>query len=152
MEAVGFMEKALKADSAYAPAIDELTRYYVQMKRPKDAVRVLRLGAENLPNELRFTHMLAKVLVTAATDSVRDGAEGLKFAAKASELTQRAHPAVQGTLAAAYAETGDFPKAIETVTGALALAKAANQPDLVAALQIQLDGYKEKKPYRNSEF
>lgn len=152
MDAVNFMEKALRADPKYAPAIDELTKYYVQMKRPKEAVRVLRIGAENLPDEIRFTHMLAKMLATAATDSVRNGEEGLTFAVKASEMTKRSQPAVEGTLAAAYAETGNFSKAIEIVTGAVSLAKAANQPDLAAALQLQLDGYREKKPYRNPDF
>lgn len=152
MDAVNFMEKALRANSGYAPAIEELTRYYAQMKRPKDVVRVLRLGAEHVPNDVKFTHMLAKVLATAETESVRNGADAVKFATRAAELTHGSQPTVQGTLAAAYAETGDFPKAIETATNALALAKAANQTDLAATIQSQLDGYKEKKPVRNPEF
>jgi tetratricopeptide (TPR) repeat protein len=51
------------------------------------------------------------VLATSPTDSLRDGKRAVELANKAAELTSYQVPHILSTLAAAYAETGDFENA-----------------------------------------
>jgi tetratricopeptide (TPR) repeat protein len=53
----------------------------------------------------------AWVLATSPTDSLRDGKRAVELANKAAELTTYQVPHILSTLAAAYAETGDFENA-----------------------------------------
>ena len=89
---------------------------------------------------------LAWLLSTAPDDKVRDGKRALEAAKKACELTDHKNGGYLDTLAAAYAEVGQFDKAVEWQEKAL---KAGDIPikDLDAARQ-RLELYKAKKPYR----
>ena len=53
----------------------------------------------------------AWVLATSPDDEVRDGKRSIELATKAAELTSYTVPHILSTLAAAYAETGDFDEA-----------------------------------------
>ena len=55
---------------------------------------------------------LAWLLATYPDSKSRDGAEAVRLAERACDLTERRILALLDTLAAAYAETGDFPRAI----------------------------------------
>jgi tetratricopeptide (TPR) repeat protein len=89
---------------------------------------------------------LAWILCTAPDDKVRDGKRAVEVARKACELTDHKTGGYLDTLAAAYAEVGDFARAVEWQEMAL---KAGDLPvrDLDGARQ-RLELYKAKKPYR----
>jgi tetratricopeptide (TPR) repeat protein len=89
---------------------------------------------------------LAWLLCTAPDDKVRDGKRALEHARRACEITEYKNGGYLDTLAAAYAETGDFDKAVEWQEKAI---KAGDIPvkDLEAARK-RLELFKEKKPYR----
>lgn len=89
---------------------------------------------------------LAWLLATAPDDKVRDGKRALEAAKKACELTEYKNGGYLDTLAAAYAEVGEFDKAVEWQEKAL---KAGDIPvkDLDAARQ-RLELFKAKKAYR----
>jgi hypothetical protein len=57
---------------------------------------------------------MAWVKTISPNPSVRDGAEAVRLAERASALTDRKVPVCLGTLAAAYAEAGRFPEAVAT--------------------------------------
>jgi hypothetical protein len=59
------------------------------------------------------------------------------LAGKAVELTGRQQPVFMGTLAAAYAEDGQFAKAVETASLARNIALSLHQPE-VAAINEEL--------------
>ena len=69
---------------------------------------------------------------------------GAEFAAKACKLTSWKDDDYLDTLAAAYAEAGQFDKAVEWQAKALVLAPSTDR----AAFQARLDLYKAGKPYR----
>ena len=67
---------------------------------------------------------LAWLLATYPDSNSRDGAEAVRLAERACALTDRRVPAFLATLAAAYAEAGDFPRAIAAGEEALKRAQA----------------------------
>ena len=62
------------------------------------------------------------MLATNPNASVRNGAEAAELAERAARLSGGQKPAILGTLAAAYAEAGRFPEAVQTARKALKLA------------------------------
>ena len=64
---------------------------------------------------------LAWILATSENPTLRDGSNAVAFADKAVGAINRKNPAVIDTLAAAYAEAGQFEKAITTEQEAIAL-------------------------------
>jgi len=91
---------------------------------------------------------LAWILATAPDASVRNGKEALQWARNASGLVPADDPGARDTLAAAYAEDGQFSNAIRSETEALSLAKAKGNSELATAIGVRLKLYKADKPYR----
>jgi tetratricopeptide (TPR) repeat protein len=106
--------------------------------------------ATRLSSKDNVLNGLAWLKATCPEDSLRNGKQALEKSRKASELThwQDYHPV--DTLAAAYAETGDFDDAIKYETQALNL-KGINATTR-KAMQERLELYRQHKPYRQSKF
>lgn len=64
---------------------------------------------------------LAWLLATSNEPQIRDGTNAVAFAERAVAATQRKAPSFLDTLAAAYAESGEFAKAVSTEKEALTL-------------------------------
>ena len=73
---------------------------------------------------------IAWVLATASKPGLRDGKEAVRLAIRAVELTERRQPVVMQTLAAAYAEDGQFAKAVALSQSAYELARLTGQSDV----------------------
>ena len=93
----------------------------------------------------------AWVLATSPDDAVRDGARSLELAQKACEVTKYEQPHILSTLAAAYAETGDFDKAREWSEKAVDLNKKGKDAEITVELAKELDSYRENKPWRERQ-
>ncbi len=93
---------------------------------------------------------LAWVLATSPKDSLRDGPHALELALKASEATDYATPHILSTLAAAYAEVGDFENARKWAAKAVELGKD-QEHDQIEQLENELESYKEDKPWREKQ-
>jgi hypothetical protein len=66
----------------------------------------------------------------------------------ACELTGWREPVLLGTLAAAYAESDDFPKAVRLAQQAIDMALAAGLDQVAAMNKKLIELYQEGKPYR----
>jgi Flp pilus assembly protein TadD len=80
-------------------------------------------------------------------ERVRDGKRAVELATRACELTEWKNAVFLDALAAAYAEVGEFEKAIETEKKALALPNAEKQYGTKYRNRIAL--YERKQPYRD---
>ena len=89
---------------------------------------------------------LAWLLATCPVAELRDGRRGVRLATEACEQTKRQEPELMDTLAAAYAEAGDF-KAAQTWEDR-ALKRAAELNQKMEGAEERLDLYKAGKPYR----
>jgi tetratricopeptide (TPR) repeat protein len=93
---------------------------------------------------------LSWVLATSPVDSVRDGKRALEYGEKAARLSDYRAPHILSTLAAAYAESGDFEKAIEWSSKAVEIGGDEDHAQL-EQLQQELDSYKQGKPWREKQ-
>ena len=91
---------------------------------------------------------LAWISATAPEAWTRNGAEAVELARWAVQLSRGREPNILCTLAAAYAENGQFPQAVRTAHKALDLAAQRKQPSLAKSLQAQLACYQRGKPFR----
>jgi TPR repeat protein len=90
----------------------------------------------------------AWMLATSTNASLRNGPLAVTFAEKAVTATRRSNASFLDTLAAAYAEAGDFEKAVAIQNEAIALLKgAASKQDYTSRLRL----YEAKTPYREAE-
>ena len=116
------MELAIQLDKAgkFAEALQEY----------REAVRLY-------PNDPVALNNLAWSLAANSRQELRNGREAVQLASKAVELTGQQQPVFIGTLAAAYAEDGQFAKAVEMANKTRAIALLKRQPE-VAAINEQL--------------
>lgn len=145
-------KKCIELNPSFEPAYTELTGYYLSQKRYKDAIHTLKAGAQHVPGSAAFVHTLTKLLSACTDDTSRDGILALHYAHKAMELTGNKHPTVMGTLAFAYAEAGNFEKAVETVDQAIQIAEAKGNSKLTKSLHAQRQGYLEGRAHRIQKF
>ncbi len=126
-----------------------------------DFAKALKLDGE----DSALLNNYAWVLATSPDDAVRDDDLALELAEKACELTDHAAPHILSTLGAAYAEAGDFDKAVEWLRKGLEInsevleeASAAADEKQIAALHEmaeelgkELASYEAKKPWRERQ-
>lgn len=95
------------------------------------------------PANAEALNQLAWIRATCPESSIRDGSAAVKTALRACELTAWQNPRNIDTLAAAYAESGDFKKAIQFQKQAIELSGESIQ-----RMQERLAGYWHARPYR----
>ncbi|MFZ5831219.1 MAG: tetratricopeptide repeat protein [Planctomycetota bacterium] len=110
----------------------------------KEAIADYEQAITLRPDDSGILNNLAWVLATSPYDELRDGKRAVALATKACEETDFKEAHILSTLGAAYAEAGDFDKAIEWVTKGLEL---ANEEE-ARSLKKELASYQEKKPFR----
>ena len=110
----------------------------------KEADEFQRQEAAGIYNNLSW------VLATSPIDSVRDGKRSLELAEMAAELSDYKAPHILSTLAAAFAEAGDFEKAIEWSKKSVELGDAENHEQL-EQLELELESYKKGEAWREKQ-
>jgi tetratricopeptide (TPR) repeat protein len=105
-----------------------------------DYTEAIRLTPENAGAH----NNLAWLLATCPEQGIRDGKKSVEHATKACELEKWQSPISLDTLAAAYAETGNFAEAIKYQEQSLTLARTDAQK---AEGESHLALYREGKPY-----
>ena len=109
-------------------------------KAIKDFNEAIRLN----PKDMIAYNNLAFLMASCPEAKCRNGAMALKHAKKACELSGWQYADCVDTLAAAYAETGNFTEAIKRQQQAIELAPKDKKDDYKAKLEL----YKQGKPFR----
>lgn len=97
------------------------------------------------PKYVRALNGLAWSLATCPDEVFRDGTKAVEYATRACELTEWRKSFYFDTLAAAYAEVGDFESAVTWQTKSLGGARQSQ----IEEFRKRLELYKAKKPYRD---
>jgi hypothetical protein len=93
---------------------------------------------------------LAWVFSTSPDVSMRNGVRAVELAEDAIQRSGNRNAIILRTLAAAYAECGQFSEAIRTAQEALDLAVAQGNSDLIADLHSNTDSYRMNLPLRDA--
>jgi tetratricopeptide (TPR) repeat protein len=99
------------------------------------------------PKNPLFLNNLAWLLATCKDGKYRDGKKAIETGTKACELTEWKEPGYLDTVAAAYAEAGDFTAAAKWQTKAIELIKDEKEKD---DYRTRLKLYEAKQPYRDT--
>ena len=147
-EAIPHLERALEI----SPDLME-ARYYLGAALMKNgqiaqALAQWRQALRQEPDNPRVLNDTAWVLATCADAALRNGTEAVSLAGHAVQLTSGRDPVLLATLAAAYAETGDFDRAVELEKRATDLASQQGNAPLAVTLRARLTQLEGKSPIR----
>jgi len=149
-EAIESYGKAIQTDPNHADTHFNFGLALNQLGRTKEAVAQYREALKLNPELAVALNNLAWVRAVNSDDELRNGAEAVRLAERACELTHYNEPLFIRTLAAAYAESGRFPEAVTTAEKAEQLASSAGLKDLAGNNRQLLELYQAGKPYRES--
>ena len=116
-----------------------------------EVAKAIKNYQEVLKINSKMTHALYNlswIYATSIDRNYRNGIKAVELAEKLCMLTDYQQPLAMDTLAAAYAETGNFDMAVETAQKALDLALQLGPEELVIGLKNRLKLYKMGQPYR----
>jgi protein O-mannosyl-transferase len=141
-EAISHLRMALKNRPQFAKARCLYGVCLLRKGNAAEAVTQFTLALDNQPDYTAAKTNLAWLLATCPDERVRNGERALTLAKQAMEFARGTDPAIAAILAAALAETGDFPEAIITAEQALQLARNRGDTALAAGLEKQLEMYR----------
>jgi tetratricopeptide (TPR) repeat protein len=117
---------------------------------PAEAIQHYEKALEVAPNSIPTLTNLAWLLATSQDASVRNGPKSIELAKQADRLVGGANTVVLRTLAAAYAENGEFANAIRIARAAMQLARMHGEDSLTTDLDQQIALYQLGVPYRET--
>ncbi len=121
-----------------------------QQSAVDDYKKALKYMKDDTEERSSLLNNLAWLLATSTDDSLRNGKESIRLGKQACELTDFKAAHILSTLAAGYAETGDFDEAIKWSSKAVELG-ASDDHEQLEQLKNELKSYQEKKPWREKQ-
>ena len=147
-QASAHLERAVEIMPDDASVYFTLAMSHVSGDRFTEAIAVLRRGLGVAPDHAALIDRLAWLLATCPDDKLRDGREARRLALDVCSDGECRNPRYLDTLAAAYAETGQFDKAIEFIERAIDRASVAGDNTVADRLRGRLEFYRSNQPYR----
>ena len=116
----------------------------------REAIKHYEKAVEISPKSIPALTNLAWLLATSSDASLRNGNKAVELARQANQLIGGTNTVTLRTLAAAYAETGQFGKAMESARAAVQLARMHNDDSLAMELEQQIALYRLHMPYHET--
>jgi len=117
---------------------------------PAEAIQHYQKALELAPRSIPTLTNLAWLMATSPDASLRNGRKAVDLAGQADRLVGGTNSLVLRTLAAAYAENGEFANAIRTARSAMQLARMHGEDSLRTDLDQQIALYQLGMPYRDT--
>lgn len=151
--AIESLDRALAIEPDNALVLRFRGDAHLNISQHEQAVASYERALELEPEDAGILNNLAWTLATSPNDDVRDGKRALELATQAGELTSYEQAHILSTIAAAYAETGDFESAKEWSKKAVELAASGEEQDEDDGEQInkEYSSYQQGKPWRESQ-
>lgn len=137
--------RALRDRPGFADALCNLGRIQRERGEERQAVQSFREALRGDPGHYFAACQLADLLATSPDDGLRDGKRAVFWAGRLARQTNYRDAAVLSLLAAAFAETGDFARAVKAQQAAIDLTPAARRPPL----QARLRNFRNSQPLRH---
>ena len=149
-EAAAQYGEALRVKPTYANAHYNLGSVLIREGQGGEAIKQFEEALALQPDNPTYQNVVALLLATAPQTSLRDGSRALALATKASQATGGNNPMILRTLAAAYAEAGQFPDAVTTARKALQLSEAQSNTALAEELRREIQLYEAGRRFENA--
>ena len=149
--AADHLKRVLEQEPGDALALFHLANCQRIMKDWDSAVSNYRAALKANPNMLLAANNLAFIRAAHPQSRLRDGKLAMALAKRICERTEFRHPSFLDTLAIAYAENGQFDKAIDAAQQAIELLRA--QPDTeheLEEIRAHLELFKNGRVFRES--
>ena len=143
-EAITEFREVIKLQPADVEAQGNLASALLQKGQWAEAVEHARAALESDPNDVAICNNLAWILAVSPVAAVRNGPEAVRLATQADRLTGGGNYTVARTLAAAYAEAGNYQEAMATARRGLQLAVTEAEKE---TMRRHLALYEAGRPY-----
>ncbi len=144
-EALEDLNKAIQLDAMRADLFRDRGQIYAIQSNWNQAMADMNTALRLDPSDVEGNVSLAWILATCSETKLRDGPRAVELGTRACELTQWKSPRPLATLAAAFAEKGDFPAAAQMQRRAIDL---THEKDPIRNYyQVCLDRYLARKPW-----
>ncbi len=149
-KAIADFTKAIQLDPKFANAYRAAPSPGKPKKNTKRRIKDFADVVLIQPDDFDAHKDIARFLATCRSEKVRDGRRAVAEATRACELTKWKNAFCLDTLAAAYAEAGDFPAAVKWETEAIKLHPDPIQRDMERGLGFKgrLDFYNNGRAVR----
>ena len=139
--------QAIKIDPHAPPYRGRLCFVLRREGRLADSLAQQRELIRLCPNDVVLLNETAWLLATNPDASLRNGVDAVAYARQAAQLSQGKMPTILGTLAAAYAEAGQFSEAVQTAHLAAELAVQQDNRPLADSINAKIPLYQAGTPY-----
>lgn len=143
-ECIVELDRLLQIDATNAWGFRVRARAYENLGQYRTAVTDYEKSLSIKPDDDSANNSLAWLLATSTDSRVRDGKKAIQYATRACQLSEYKDGIILDTLAAAYAESGDFKKAVLWQTAAVEAISQDQKEDYSSRLRL----YESEKPYR----
>lgn len=121
---------------------------YLTIGKQREAIADYNAALKLDPENSGILNNLAWVLATSPDEQLRDAKRAIELALKACEVTEYSQPHILSTLAAGYAEQGDFQTAIRWSKKAVETAAGPENAEMRENLEKELASYQAGNPWR----
>lgn len=143
-QAIERFTEVLQVDPENAVAHRGRADAYLNIGQHDKAIADYEVALKGAPDDSGILNNFAWVLATSPDDPLRNGKRAVEMAEKACQLTDHQEAHILSTLAAAYAEIGDFEQARKWAQQAVTL----GDESVLEQLKEELESYQQNKPWR----
>jgi len=145
-KAITAYDQVLENDAENVAAFRGRADAYLGLGKQAEALADYEAALKVDPKNSGVLNNLAWVLATSPNEELRDGKRAIELAKLACEVTEFKQAHIVSTLAAGYAETGDFETAVNWSKKAVELGPES----MKGQLSKELESYQAKKPWREA--
>ena len=143
--AIAAYKRTIELKSDHVNAYNSLALLYYRKQQFADAAELFETALKIEPDNIPVKRNLAGIYAYCPDLSVRNGEKAVALGEQVCQASQYKNPIHVNVLAAAYAQAGDFEKAIAMSEKAIALANKKNQSHLADQFRKRLELYKSGK-------
>ena len=147
-DAIYHYQEALWINPKYAGAYYNLGKIYANKGDIGNTILYYKKTLKVSPNIAEALYNLSWIYATNENEKYRNGKKAVKLAEKLCGLQNYSHPLSLDALAAAYAETSEFDRAVKVAQQGLSLALMHGPEELASGLTKRLQLYQDGLPYR----